>query len=137
MTNRDETHQAAAVCKLHTLGHSAAGKTSLMTAFCDESPAGSTMATIGIEFKVKDVDVNGRKVRVLVYDTGGQERFHALGAHYLRNTHGVLLVYDITDRESFERARRELPNVREVSFQTMHFFQCTSLLTFSLSRKFK
>ena len=115
MTNRDETHQAAAVCKLHTLGHSAAGKTSLMTAFCDESPAGSTMATIGIEFKVKDVDVNGRKVKCRIFDTAGQERHNALGAHYLRNTHGILLVYDITDRESFDRAERELPKVREVS----------------------
>ena len=58
--------------------------------------------TIGVDFKLKTLEINGKKVKLQIWDTAGQERFKNITASYYRGGNGVLVVYDITDRESFE-----------------------------------
>lgn len=54
-------------------------------------------------FLTKRVNISGKRVNLAIWDTAGQERFHALGPIYYRESHGAVLVYDITDHDSFEK----------------------------------
>ena len=59
------------------------------------------ITTIGIDYKLKTVEVNGEPVRLQIWDTAGQERFRTLTASYFKGAHGILMVYDVSDRKSF------------------------------------
>lgn len=58
--------------------------------------------TIGVDFKVKSIRVDGKNVKMTIWDTAGQERFRTLTSAYYRGAHGVILIYDVTKRESFQ-----------------------------------
>ncbi|OBT56831.1 hypothetical protein VE04_01072 [Pseudogymnoascus sp. 24MN13] len=90
------------VIKLLMIGPSGAGKSALLIRYCDDQfdPESST-ATIGVDFKVKKLSVRGTSYRLNLLDTAGQERFRTLSNSYYRGAHGVLLVYDISNRDSF------------------------------------
>ncbi|KAH8664338.1 ras-related protein rab-like protein-18 [Xylariales sp. PMI_506] len=90
------------VLKVLIIGPSGAGKSALLLRYCDDQfdPESST-ATIGIDFKTKKLNVRGKAYRLNVFDTAGQERFRTLSTSYYRGAHGVILVYDITNRGSF------------------------------------
>lgn len=93
--------------KLLTIGDSGVGKSSLLLrwANADTSMVKSSMPTVGIDFKFKNITVDGQRVKVHVWDTAGQERFRTLTSTYYRKAQGVLLVYDVTSRESFNNVR--------------------------------
>jgi small GTP-binding protein len=63
------------------------------------------ISTIGVEYTTKLIEVSGKKVQLEIWDTAGQERFHSLAPVYYRKASAVLLVYDITSKGSFERAK--------------------------------
>lgn len=69
------------------------------------------MPTVGIDFKFKNITVDGERVKVHVWDTAGQERFRTLTATYYRKAQGVLLVYDVTNRESFNNVRNWMSQI--------------------------
>ncbi|KAH8982570.1 P-loop containing nucleoside triphosphate hydrolase protein [Lactarius hatsudake] len=89
--------------KLLMLGHGSVGKSSLLLRFTDQQwlPELEATATIGVDTWSHKLDVKGRRVNLTVWDTPGVERFRALTSSYYRGTQGILLVYDITDRESY------------------------------------
>ncbi|KAJ3338922.1 hypothetical protein HDU93_008901 [Gonapodya sp. JEL0774] len=90
--------------KLLLIGDSGSGKSSIMLRFTDEvwiEPE-DARATIGVDFKVKVVDVDGKRYKLTIWDTAGQERYRTLTSSYYRGAQGVILVYDITNRASFE-----------------------------------
>ncbi|KAK4164878.1 P-loop containing nucleoside triphosphate hydrolase protein [Cladorrhinum sp. PSN259] len=88
--------------KVLLIGPSGAGKSALLTRYCDDEfePETST-ATIGIDFKIKVLNVRGKPYRLTLFDTAGQERFRTLSTSFYRGAHGVLLVYDISNRAGF------------------------------------
>ena len=88
--------------KLLLIGNSSVGKSSLLVRFVDDIWEENFVPTIGVDFKLKTLDVNGKKVKLQIWDTAGQERFKNITASYYRGGNGVLVVYDITDRDSFE-----------------------------------
>lgn len=88
--------------KLIIIGDSGVGKSCLLMRFGDDSYTDSYISTIGVDFKIKTVEVAGRTCKLQLWDTAGQDRFRTIVASYYRGCHGVVLVYDITDRESFE-----------------------------------
>lgn len=88
--------------KLLILGDSGTGKSSLLLRYTDEEFHNTYITTIGIDFKVKTVTINGKKVRIQVWDTAGQERFRTITQAYYRGCNGVLVVYDCTDKDSFD-----------------------------------
>ncbi|MBW0471206.1 hypothetical protein O181_010921 [Austropuccinia psidii MF-1] len=90
--------------KLLLIGSSSVGKSSLLLRFTDEVflSAEEASATIGVDFKVKMINRRGKRYKLSIWDTAGQERFRTLTSSYYRGAHGVLLVYDVTNRESFE-----------------------------------
>lgn len=99
--------------KVLLLGDAGVGKTSLMWRFSDDVFNQTYISTIGIDLKLRTIDVEGKKVRLQVWDTAGQERFHAISVSYYRTAVGIMLVYDITRRRSFENIAKWLRNIDE------------------------
>ena len=90
------------ILKLLLIGNSSVGKSSLLFRFVENVWDDSFVPTIGVDFKLKTLEVNGKKVKLQIWDTAGQERFKNITASYYRGGNGVLVVYDITERESFD-----------------------------------
>jgi Ras-related protein Rab-18 len=94
----------SATFKLLLIGDSGTGKSSLLLRFTDDTwiAPEEVSATIGVDFKVKVVDVDGKRFKLTIWDTAGQERFRTLTSSYYRGAQGVILVYDVSNRASFE-----------------------------------
>ncbi|OAX35965.1 ras-domain-containing protein [Rhizopogon vinicolor AM-OR11-026] len=90
--------------KLLLIGNASVGKSSLLLRFSDEQwlPEDEATATIGVDFRVHKMEVNGRKVKLSIWDTAGQERFRTITSSYYRGAQGIILVYDVANRETFE-----------------------------------
>merc|ERR1740138_1961572 len=92
--------------KLLLIGDSGVGKSSLLLKFADDKFLPHISQTIGMDFKVKMLELGGRRVKLQIWDTAGQERFHTITQQYYRNAMGIILVYDATSEESFGNIRR-------------------------------
>eukprot|EP00035_Acanthoeca_spectabilis_P007695 m.140965 g.140965 ORF g.140965 m.140965 type:complete len:204 (+) comp14047_c0_seq1:137-748(+) len=90
-----------ATFKFLVVGNSGVGKSCLLIRFIDDTFDEDQGPTIGVDFKSKIVDIQGNAVKLTIWDTAGQERFRTLTASYYRGAHGVILVYDVSNRESF------------------------------------
>lgn len=89
--------------KIVFVGNEAVGKTSMITRYVNGHFDASYEATIGVDFLTKQVFRNSEeKIKLQLWDTAGQERFRSLIPSYIRNTHVACLIFDITDRNSFE-----------------------------------
>ncbi|TNJ26928.1 Rab1a [Giardia muris] len=91
--------------KLLVIGDSGVGKSALLLRFCDRLFNPAYITTIGVDFKVKSVSLNEDIVKLQIWDTAGQEKFRTITSTYYRGSHGIMVVYDITSRESFENVR--------------------------------
>ncbi|XP_075994160.1 ras-related protein Rab-18 [Genypterus blacodes] len=89
--------------KILIIGESGVGKSSLLLRFTDDTFDPEQSATIGVDFKVKTISVDGNKAKLAIWDTAGQERFRTLTPSYYRGAQGVILVYDVTRRETFAK----------------------------------
>ncbi|TCD70355.1 hypothetical protein EIP91_003707 [Steccherinum ochraceum] len=94
--------------KLLLIGNSSVGKSSLLLRFSDEQwlPEDESSATIGVDFRVHKMDVKGKKVKLSIWDTAGQERFRTITSSYYRGAQGIILVYDVSNRETFDALPR-------------------------------
>ncbi|KAH9946598.1 ras-domain-containing protein [Amylocystis lapponica] len=94
--------------KLLLIGNSSVGKSSLLLRFSDEQwlPEDESSATIGVDFRVHKMEVDGKKVKLSIWDTAGQERFRTITSSYYRGAQGIILVYDVANRESFDALPR-------------------------------
>jgi small GTP-binding protein len=99
--------------KIVVVGQSGVGKTALLKRLFDETIDGIS-TTVGVEFLVYHCEIDGQRVRLQIWDTAGQERFRAVARSYLRNALGALLVFDLSDRGSFETAHQWLLEVRQL-----------------------
>ncbi|GMN33042.1 hypothetical protein TIFTF001_003939 [Ficus carica] len=86
--------------KLLMIGDSGVGKSSLLLSFTSDTFE-DLSPTIGVDFKVKYVNVGGKKLKLAIWDTAGQERFRTLTSSYYRGAQGIIMVYDVTRRETF------------------------------------
>jgi Ras-related protein Rab-18 len=83
----------------------------MLLRFTDDSFDEHIQSTIGVDFKVKHLEVEGKRVKCSIWDTAGQERFRTLTSSYYRGAHGVILVYDVTRTDSFENLEQWLKEV--------------------------
>ncbi|KJE91151.1 GTP-binding protein yptV3 [Capsaspora owczarzaki ATCC 30864] len=90
--------------KLLLVGESNTGKSSLIMRFTDNVFDEDLSATIGVDFKVKQMFLNDTTIKLTIWDTAGQERFRTLTSSFYRGAHGVIFVYDVTRRETFDTA---------------------------------
>jgi len=84
----------------------------MLLRFTDDSFDDHIQSTIGVDFKVKHLDVSGKRVKLTIWDTAGQERFRTLTSSYYRGAQGVIMVYDTTRRDSFEHLSEWLKEVK-------------------------
>ena len=89
--------------KILIIGESSVGKSSLLLRFVDDKFDAEQPATIGVDFKVKTVEIDGNRVKLAIWDTAGQERFRTLTPSYYRGAQGVICVYDVSNRGSFDK----------------------------------
>jgi len=99
--------------KLLLIGDSGVGKTCLLFRFSDDAFNTTFISTIGIDFKIKTVEVDGKKIKLQIWDTAGQERFHTITTSYYRGAMGIMLVYDITQEKTFDNIAKWLRNIDE------------------------
>lgn len=99
--------------KILLLGSSAVGKSSLLLRFADDTFKENQISTIGVDWKIKTVDMNGKRIKLQLWDSAGQERFRTIASSYYRGAHGVAIVFDLTDAKSFESLESWLEEIGE------------------------
>jgi len=104
--------------KILIIGESGVGKSSLLLRFTDDTFDPEQPSTIGVDFKVKTLSVDGNRAKLAIWDTAGQERFRTLTPSYYRGAQGVILVFDVSNRNSFTKLETWLNELD--TFSTKH-----------------
>ncbi|MCO5579745.1 hypothetical protein L7F22_033605 [Adiantum nelumboides] len=97
--------------KLLLIGDSGVGKSCLLLRFADDSYLESYISTIGVDFKIRTVELDSKTIKLQIWDTAGQERFRTITSSYYRGAHGIIIVYDVTDQESFNNVKQWLNEI--------------------------
>lgn len=97
--------------KLLVIGDSGVGKSSLLLRFADDTYTECFIATIGVDFKIQTIELDGKTIKLQIWDTAGQERFRTITTSYYRGTHGIIVVYDVTDNDSFNNVKQWLHEI--------------------------
>ena len=100
--------------KILLIGDSHVGKTSLLLKYVDDFFPEEHIATIGIEYKDKIINKDGYNIRLQIWDTAGQERFNSITKNIYRNTNGVLFVYDVTNRKSYNSMKNWIKDTEKI-----------------------
>jgi len=106
--------------KLLLIGDSGVGKSCLLLRFSDDSFTPSFITTIGIDFKIRTIELEGKRIKLQIWDTAGQERFRTITTAYYRGAMGILLVYDVTDEKSFNNIRNWIRNIEQHATESVN-----------------
>ncbi|CAG9329442.1 unnamed protein product [Blepharisma stoltei] len=98
--------------KLLIIGDCGVGKTSLILRFSDDNFMASHLTPIGIDFKLKTIDIEGYAIKLQICDTGGQDRFFPITQTYYKGAMGIILAYDCTDEKSFNSIRNWMQQIK-------------------------
>ena len=101
--------------KVVVVGDSGVGKTNLIKRFVSNTYNPNTKATVGVEFLSKSYKINDQVFKIEIWDTAGQERYKSITAAYYKGAKGALIVYDITQKDSFENINKWMSEVRDKS----------------------
>ncbi|EHY65088.1 GTP-binding protein YPTM2 [Nematocida ausubeli] len=105
-------HEEYALFKILVVGSSGVGKTCILLRYTDSIYKETYGTTIGVDFKMKNITVDDKVVKLQLWDTAGQERFRTITSSYYRNANGILLVFDTTDPESFNDLKGWINEIR-------------------------
>ena len=100
--SEEEKKDSDMIIKLLLIGNAYVGKTLIVQKFIDNSFSKSTVSTIGVDLQSKIIDINGKKVKYLIWDTAGEDRMKTMTYSYYRGCHVILVVYDVTEKKSFQ-----------------------------------
>lgn len=106
--------------KLLLIGDSGVGKSCLLLRFADNTYTESYISTIGVDFKIRTLDIDGKTVKLQIWDTAGQERFRTITSSYYRGAHGIIVVYDITDRDSYNNVKTWLSEIQRFASENVN-----------------
>ena len=84
-----------------TLGESSVGKSSIINRYVENNFDYNFVSTLGVDFRKKNININGEDIRLKIWDTAGQEKFRSIQKQYYRNSDGILLVFDVTKFDTF------------------------------------
>ncbi|XP_063105493.1 ras and EF-hand domain-containing protein isoform X1 [Cavia porcellus] len=107
--------RAQKVYKIVLAGDAAVGKSSFLMRLCKNEFRGDTSATLGVDFQMKTLIVDGEQTVLQLWDTAGQERFRSIAKSYFRKAGGVLLLYDVTCERSFLNVREWIDMIEDAS----------------------
>ena len=99
--------------KILVIGESAVGKSCLLLRYTDNKFQEQFMTTIGVDFKTKKIEIDGQNVKLQIWDTAGQEKFRAITKAYYRGAHGILVVFDISRRDTFNQTRMWIDSIKD------------------------
>jgi len=109
---RESFHETSKfIFKILIIGDGTSGKSSILNRYTDNTFNTNYTSTIGVDFKTKIVKINDKTVKLQIWDTAGQERFKAVTTVYYRGINGILLVYDVTSRISFNNIDRWIDEI--------------------------
>ncbi|TPX33314.1 hypothetical protein SmJEL517_g03710 [Synchytrium microbalum] len=97
--------------KLLLIGDSGVGKSCLLLRFADDTYTESYISTIGVDFKIRTIELEGKTVKLQIWDTAGQERFRTITSSYYRGAHGIIVVYDVTDQDTYSNVKQWLQEI--------------------------
>jgi len=106
--------------KLLLIGDSGVGKSCLLLRFSDDTFTTNFITTIGIDFKIRTIELDGKRIKLQIWDTAGQERFRTITTAYYRGAYGILLIYDVTDENSFQNIRHWMKNIEEYAAENVN-----------------
>jgi hypothetical protein len=95
------------------LGDSGVGKTSAMMRYSEDKFSSSLLSTAGVDYQTRYIEVGGKIVKLQLWDTAGQERFHVITKAYYRGAHGIVLMYDVADEDSFSNVGYWMTNIQQ------------------------
>eukprot|EP00568_Trieres_chinensis_P011753 CAMPEP_0183317604 /NCGR_PEP_ID=MMETSP0160_2-20130417/58402_1 /TAXON_ID=2839 ORGANISM="Odontella Sinensis, Strain Grunow 1884" /NCGR_SAMPLE_ID=MMETSP0160_2 /ASSEMBLY_ACC=CAM_ASM_000250 /LENGTH=191 /DNA_ID=CAMNT_0025483667 /DNA_START=166 /DNA_END=741 /DNA_ORIENTATION=- len=101
--------------KILLIGDASVGKSCLLLRYTDDTFSNKQTATIGVDFKIRTIDLDDKAIKLQLWDTAGQERFRTVVRSFYRGAHGVIVVYDVTDMESFNNVTRWFDEVARFS----------------------
>ncbi len=100
--------------KVIIIGDSGVGKSSILTMFCEKTiPDDYYNTTIGVDLFTKIININKKKIKLQIWDTAGQERFRSITRSYYRGAHGIIITYDITNKNSFDRVKEWISEIEK------------------------
>ena len=106
--------------KVLTLGDSSVGKTSFIVKFIEDKFILNYIATVGLDYKHKEINLkDGKTVGLRIFDTAGQERFKAISFNFIKNADGIILIYDISNKETFQSVRGWIESIHNLASETL------------------
>merc|ERR1711974_267613 len=106
--------------KLLLIGDSGVGKSCILNRFAENTYSDSYISTLGVDFKNKNIQLDGKNIRLQIWDTAGQERFRTITSSYYRGAHGIIVVYDVTDPVSFTNVKQWLKEIATYASEDVH-----------------
>jgi len=107
--------------KIVMIGDSGVGKSCLLKRFSTKEFSDNYISTIGVDFEIQTLDINGKIVKLQIWDTAGQERFHNITTSYYRGAHCIMLVYDVTNSDSFRNLNRWMGQIKNFASKDTQF----------------
>ena len=102
------------VYKVLLLGDSSVGKTCFLLRYCDKSFQDVHLSTIVLDYRLKTITLkNNKNIKLQIWDTAGQDRFRAITKNYYKSANGVLLIYDISNLQTYENVKNWISQIRE------------------------
>ena len=109
-----EKKQKELLYKILLLGDSSVGKTCFLMRYSDNTFQEIHMSTIGLDYKLKNVQLDdGKIVKIQIWDTAGQDRFRSITKNYYKGAHGIILIYDVTSRKTYENIKNWVAQIKE------------------------
>jgi len=100
--------------KILILGDTQVGKSCFLTRYADNSFQDEYLSTIGMDYKIKNYQAeDGSTIKLYIWDTAGQDRFRSITRNYYKGADGIILIYDITKKDTFENVRNWINNIKD------------------------
>ena len=100
--------------KILILGDSKVGKSCFLTRYADNTYKEDYLSTIGMDYKIKNYELeDGRIIKLYIWDTAGQDKFRSITSNFYKGADGIILIYDITDKKTFNSVRNWINNIQE------------------------
>ena len=107
--------------KIMCIGDSTVGKTSILRRYCKNEFSDKYATTIGIDFQIKNMIINNKRIRIQIWDTAGQERYRVIAKNYFNSSDGFVVIYDITNRNSFNNINNWISQINDIAVKTVKF----------------
>ena len=111
------------VYKVLLLGDSTVGKTCFLLRYCDKTFQDAHLSTIGLDYRLKSMTLKNKKnIKLQIWDTAGQDRFRAITKNYYKGANGIILIYDVTNLQTFENVKNWITQIREEANKNVVIF---------------